>query len=377
MVRRGHQVLFVSTGTSNKSCSYDGIQILSIFQKKASPFYHYVNPFLMLKFKKILAEFIPDIIHVHNINLQTFSLCALLFSHKYPMVWTLHDVWPFCITGWPPIPDCSGLAQQCRSCPTWPGWMVMANTVLKETVYKYSKLHVVSPSDWMASLLSSRSLGRHPVDIIHNAIDPSLFYRIEHSTMKERLHIPNRNKVILFCGGKRLADQLPAWRKGWEYFYKALEILNHMRNDLHLLYVGDPLELSQSFSFPVTFLQNVPRHDMKEYYSIADAFVIPTLADNFPLTILEAMACKTPIVATGTGGIPEAIISGETGLLCSPRNSSDLAEKIDYLLSNPVHGAEMVERAYNRIGETFSFERMIDRYESVYQRAASRFYAVN
>jgi glycosyltransferase involved in cell wall biosynthesis len=338
-----------------------------------SPLYHYINPFLMLKLKDILARFSPDIIHVHNINLQTFSLCALLFSRKYPMIWTLHDVWPLCITGWPNPPDCINLSHQCHDCPTWPNLIVKINKLIKETIFRFAKISVVCPSYWIASLLETSNLSRHPIHIIHNGIDPSRFFPGEIDASHKPFGLSDVKKVLLFCGGKRLAGQLPAERKGWDYLAAALESIGRKRNDIRLVYIGDPLNLSPHFPVPVNFIKDVAHDDMKEYYTAADIFILPTLADNNPLTILEAMACKVPIIATNTGGIPEIIDPNRTGIICPPRNSKALEEAIEMSLENQEEGWKMAEEGYQIFINKYTLENMINQYEDVYiQTIANR-----
>jgi glycosyltransferase involved in cell wall biosynthesis len=366
MAQKGHDVLFVCSDKNTISYTKDGyrVQVLSVdFQ---NPAYHYFNPLLIAKFYNLLRRFRPDILHVHNINLQTFSLVTLLISLKYPMIWTLHDVWPLCMVGWPNPPDCNQLYQGCNDCQTWPALTVKLNKIIKEIIFRFSRMHVVCPSNWLLSLLKMSNLGLKTPQVIHYGIDPLIF---SPSKMRDELKssgISDRKKVLLFSGGKKLAGQLPAERKGWGYLASALEILTHKRTDMRLIYVGDPIALPANFPVEVCFKSGIDRNDMIKYYNMADLFILPTLADNLPLTILEAMASKVPIISSGIGGIPEMIIPGETGLLCTSRNATALAETIDYALSNTSNCSEMAEKAYQRFNEMFTFDRMLDHYEDAY-----------
>ncbi|MCD4676558.1 MAG: glycosyltransferase family 4 protein [Desulfobacula sp.] len=369
---RGHKVLLLCSSKRAESWEEDGYRVRALDIKMRNPFYHYVNPLLLYKLNNILAKFNPDLIHVHTINLQTFSLASLLFSRRYPMVWTIHDLWPLCMTGWPTPSDCNQISTQCTDCRTWPNPMVKANKLIKETIFRCSRVSVVCPNNWLANLLRESNLSCLPVYIVPNGIDPTIFSHITGIENESKNNFSDQKDVILFCGGLRLAGQLPAERKGWTYLVTALEILSRKRSDIHLLYVGDALDLPSQSPVPVTFVKEVVREKMKNYYSVADIFVLPTLADNSPLTILEAMACKVPIITTNVGGIAESITHDETGLLCPPRNATALAEFIEYLLLNPARGIEMAERAYQRFINEFTFERMIDEYETVYQQTISR-----
>lgn len=368
MAQKGHDVLFVCSGEKPDSYLFDGYHVQILSNNCQNPIYHYVNPLLMAKFHYLLRHFKPDILHVHNINLQTFSLCVLLFSLKYPMVWTLHDLWPLCMTGWPTPPDCNQLSKQCHDCPTWPTPIVKINKILKENIFRLSKMSIVCPSKWIASLLKVSNLHIHPTHINFNGIDSSLFPPMGKNRGHQSSEISNKKKVLLFCGGKKLAGQLPAERKGWNDLVTALKIIACRQTDTRLVYVGDPIDLPSSFPVPISFEIGVNREEMKNLYRIADLFILPTLAENSPLTIIEAMACKVPIIATNVGGIPEMIIPGETGLLCPSHDAVALAENIEYALSNPEHCSEMAEKAYQRFNEMFTFERMIEQYEDVYKK---------
>ena len=123
MADRGHQVTVVCAGEKDQIIEQDGYIIHILKNRFKNPVYHFLNIILLVKLIRLLRKFKPDIIHLHNINLQTFSLASLLLSRFYSMVWTIHDIWPLCMTGWPPIPDCKGILNQCKSCPTWPVWM--------------------------------------------------------------------------------------------------------------------------------------------------------------------------------------------------------------------------------------------------------------
>ncbi len=366
MAQKGHDVLFVCSGEKSKSYFQNGYSIRILSNILKNPAYHYANPLLMIKLYYLLQRFKPDVLNIHNINLQTFSLCTLLFSLKYPTVWTLHDLWSICMTGWPSPPDCNQILQRCSTCPTWSTPVTWFSRLIKETVFFLSKISIVCPSKWMKAMIRNSRLTNKTACIVHNGIEKIFYSSKIEENQNLKIELSSQKKVLLFSGGKKLAGQLPAERKGLEYLFSALSLLGKNRTDVELLYIGDPIDLPHDFKIPIQFKTGISRMEMKKYYEIADLFVLPTLADNFPLTILEAMACKTPIISTNVGGIPEIITSDETGILCQPKDYKTLAKKIDYALSNPDRCSEMAENAYQRLKKTFTFERMIDKYEEVY-----------
>lgn len=358
-------MLSVCTGESSSTTQSEKYHTQILSNANEFKIYHYFNLLLLKKLYYICKHFKPDIINVHNINLQTFSLGTLLFSWRYPLVWTLHDVWAICMVGWPATDKCDLDAKKCESCTIWPTWMVKINRYLKEWVYKHSCFSVICPSQWLKNLLRESHLGQHSMSIINNGISSTLFYPLKDDMSFQSMK--SNYKTLLFCGGKKVDKRSPAVRKGWEILSSALIILSNWRNDIRLLYVGDPVETRPDYPVPIKFVGRISRNDMSKYYNQSDLFLLPTLADNSPLTIIEAMACKVPIIATDVGGIREMIVHNQTGLLCKPRNPNSFAMAIDLMLSDDRRRQEMAEQAYLYFKEKFSIEQMVDSYELCFQ----------
>jgi glycosyltransferase involved in cell wall biosynthesis len=113
------------------------------------------------------------------------------------------------------------------------------------------------------------------------------------------------------------------------------------------------------------------------YYQAADVYVHAARADTFPSTILEALACGTPVAATAVGGIPEQVEDGRTGFLVAPGDPHALAERLTQLLSDPVLRARMGGEAAAAARRQFDLDRQADAYlawyrELIHQRAAER-----
>lgn len=106
-------------------------------------------------------------------------------------------------------------------------------------------------------------------------------------------------------------------------------------------------------------------------YSAGDVFVITSLQDNLPNTVLEAMACGVPVVGFDIGGVPDMVIDGETGFLAPVKDSVKLAEQIIRLLNNPSGRQAMGGASRRRIVDNFSIERQAKKYLELYQRLLS------
>lgn len=117
----------------------------------------------------------------------------------------------------------------------------------------------------------------------------------------------------------------------------------------------------------VEFLGDVA--DIPSVLRRASLFVLPSLTEGLPLTVLEAMACGLPVVATRVGGTPEAIEDGVTGLLVAPGEPEQLAQAIQRVWGDWERGGEMGRAGRERVEELFDVRTMVAEYESFYQDA--------
>jgi glycosyltransferase involved in cell wall biosynthesis len=113
------------------------------------------------------------------------------------------------------------------------------------------------------------------------------------------------------------------------------------------------------------------RQDIPELLTMCDLFVLPSLFEGFPLSILEAMAAEKPVVATAIGGTDEAVIHGETGLLVPPADPAALAQAIQAILSAPVFGKQLGAAGRARVCREFSAEVMVQRVTQIYEEILS------
>jgi glycosyltransferase involved in cell wall biosynthesis len=109
------------------------------------------------------------------------------------------------------------------------------------------------------------------------------------------------------------------------------------------------------------------RDDVPSLLQAMDVFVLPSLSEGLPLSVLEALSLKKPVVASDVGGIPEIIENGVTGYLVPPENPEALAEKITLLLQNPERAAVIGQAGRRRVEEDFSLPRMIREHQSLYE----------
>ena len=315
-----------------------------------------------------------DVIHLHWVNQGFLSLGNLerILASGKPVVVTLHDQWYF--TGICHYSsDCEKYRTQCQHCPMLKGQrMDLAQRVFdrKRAMYEGRNLTFVGCSRWMADMArQSRLTQGHTVTNIPNAIDADVFKPMDKAAARQRHHLPADKKLILF-GAQRITDE----RKGFRFLTEACEhiAMHHPTLPQQLGVVvlgGDAQSVKEALPLPVytvNYLSN--EKEIAELYNAADLFVTPSLQDNLPNTIVEAMACGTPCVGFNVGGIPEMIHHQQDGYVADYCDSLDFAQGIAWCLNEqrqPALGTAARATALATYGET----AVAQRYQAIYQQA--------
>lgn len=314
-----------------------------------------------------------DVIHLHWINAGFLSLRTLkeVLQLGKPVVWTFHDMWPF-TGGCHYALDCREYTRECGLCPYLkkPGKRDLSHRIWKkkERLFRDGKFTVITPSKWLQLCVSESSLLQHtPAVAIHNPVDPGLFKPVDREKACRDLGLDPSRKYILF-GAATMRNML----KGFDYFEKAMGMIAaepEQIEDVEILLFGKTREdVAQLFPLKTrnfTFVQSI--QTMVELYSVAHLFVIPSLQDNLPNTIIESMLCGTPVVGFRTGGIPEMIDHKVNGYLAEYQSSADLAEGIKWILSMEAYGAFSAE-IRNLALTLFSMDRSVEMHLDLYRK---------
>lgn len=309
---------------------------------------------------KKIQEYDPDIIHLHNIHghyLNYPILFRFLKSYHRPVVWTLHDCWSF--TGHCAHFDyvgCQLWQEGCQNCPqlkSYPQSYGIDHSAenyarKKELFTGIERLHIVTPSQWLADLVKKSFLKEYPVTVIHNGIDTSVFKPTESDFRKQ--HGLENKKILLGVASP--------WtpRKGLQDFIKLAPMLPE---NWKIVLVG--LSKRQLAHLPSNILGLERTNNTKELaqiYTAADVFFNPTYEDNYPTTNLEAIACGTPVITYDTGGSPESAGAGSHAVL----HKSDLLGALE-LLRNLM--ADRVYSDKNKIDKYILFSAYVGLYSSI------------
>ncbi len=204
------------------------------------------------------------------------------------------------------------------------------------------------------------------VQVIHNGIDPTGYDATPDPTLRRELMISEETRVI------GVVANLIHY-KGHAFLLQACRRIRQERPTVVLLIGDGPLRgrleaLAGELGIrdEVRFLGSRP--DIPQLLALVDVAVLPSVEEGLPNAVLEAMAAGKPVVATRVGGIPEAVVHGETGLLVPPRDSAALAEAILWLLQHPAEAARFGAAGRRRVGEHFQLSTMVRQYEAVYER---------
>jgi glycosyltransferase involved in cell wall biosynthesis len=283
-----------------------------------------------------------DVLHLHWINFGFLSLHSLqkLIALKKPIVWTLHDMWAF-TGGCHYTGDCQNFHHSCGNCymlhhPKPQDWSYQVFQK-KFRLYHQSRIHFVTCSRWLGETARQSSLLKRSINspqafaiqTIPNPIDTEIFAPLAKKAAQQALKLPQTQFLLLF-GAMNIADK----RKGLAYLQQALDFLaqqySHLSSHIELVVFGKSQpEVLAKFPFKTHNLGFLSSDEaLVQVYSAAHAFILPSLEDNLPNTVMEALACATPVVAFRTGGVPEMIDHQQNGYLADYQSSEDLAKGI-------------------------------------------------
>lgn len=217
---------------------------------------------------------------------------------------------------------------------------------------------IVAVSNALKDTVTGFGILSDKVKVIPNAVELSDFP----PGLKERMGFK-----ILFVG--RLVPE-----KGLEYLIKSMEFIVKEIPQATLTVVGggpmrEELEgLVEGYSMgdKIRFEGMKPHSEILRYLQDTDLFVLSSLSEGLPLTVLEAMAAGKPVVATNVGGIPDAVIDGESGILVPPKDIDALSKAIISLLGDRVKQIRMGEKARKRSEEKFSWEKIVESVVKIY-----------
>jgi glycosyltransferase involved in cell wall biosynthesis len=310
-----------------------------------------------------------DVINLHWIaGFVDYMAFFRTVPQRTPVVWRLADMNAF--TGGCHYDDaCGKYRTSCGTCPQ------LASTRERDLAFQVwqrkklafdrvssQRLHIVAPSRWTAREAGSSALLRgFPTTVIPNALDTAVFSPRDQQVAREALEVPRDAKVVLF-----VSDRVSNKRKGLALLVNALIGLRDL-SGLFLVSLGRD-EPDTPIPIPHLHFGFVDNDRLLSLvYSAADVYAIPSLQESFGQTVLESMACGTPVVGFDVGGIPDMVRPGITGLL-APRGDVDaLSEAIARLVLDSSMRAELSANCRRIVVEEYALEVQARRYVALYE----------
>ena len=278
-----------------------------------------------------------DVIHLHWVNAETMSIRELGGIRK-PVVWTLHDMWPFCgaehyttdqryVTGYQKSEVKKKEMRNCRPSIDIDRWTFRR----KERYWKTLDVYPVTVSRWLGDLARKSCLFRsHEIRVIHNTLDLEVFKPMDRQNARQAFNLPLDPKIILF-GSAANVDR----RKGFDLLENAL---NHLRKlysgDVELVVFGTP-KSGNVAGYKTHWLGRIDsQKQLALLYNSANVTCIPSRQETFGQTALESLAAGIPPVAFGATGLLEIIEHKDNGYLVEPYDTKELAKGLAWVLAS-------------------------------------------
>lgn len=294
----------------NISCT--GYKKLQALQSRVLGNYGFNSKLATGKLLRALESFSPDIVHIHNIHAHDCDLTELieyLKAKRIRVFWTFHDCWAF--TGYCThfmIQKCEQWRAHCEHCPSFKeySWFADRSSYLFGIKYKLLEgldVTIITPSQWMESIVKQSFLRTKRVVMINNGIDLTVFKPTQSSFRKK--HGIEDKFIILgvaCCWG---------YEKGLDVFQQISQTLG---GAYRVVLVGTDYMTDRTLKDTniITIHRTSNKKELAEIYSAANLFLNPTREDTYPTVNLEAIACGTPVLTFNTGGSPESIVCPDT-----------------------------------------------------------------
>jgi len=310
-----------------------------------------------------------DVICLHWIA-GSFLRPSDLTRFGKPLVWLLHDLWPF--TGGCHFPgECRSFEQRCGPCPSLgssdPDDLAGRDFAARERAYAALDLTIVAPSRWMADEARRSALsGQRRIVHIANGIDLQRYRPMARGAARQRLDLPTEERPVLLFGAMSATSNA---RKGYGPLQQALRLFARTaagHGAMAVVFGGEARERQDIDGLQVVHVGEITDEArLACLYAAADVVIAPSLEDNLPNVILEALGCATPVVAFAAGGIPDAVDHERNGYLAPVGAADELARGIEWVL-DPARKAGLAAAARETAERRFDIRQCAERYRDLF-----------
>jgi len=331
----------------------------TLFSSSWLPFSNIVNK---------INEINPDIVHLHWIAGGMMRIEDIV-RIKAPIVWSLHDMWAF-TGGCHYDEECGGYKKKCGNCKVLGSNKEkdLSRKVWhrKQKVFESKKnITIVGLSKWLNSCSKNSSLLKDKKHInLPNPIDTTLFKSFDKKQARRLWSLPEDKKLVLFGAMNATSDP----RKGFKELSEALHKLTCKDVEFVVFGSSEP-QNPPNFKFKTHYVGQLNDDiSMVTLYNAVDVMVVPSIQENLSNTIMESLACGTPVVAFHIGGNADMIEHKINGYLAKPYESKDLAEGIEWVLNLPMQDYDkLCENARRKVVEEFDSKIVAKKYIDLYK----------
>lgn len=320
-----------------------------------------------------ILKFAPDVVSLQWICKGYLKIETLLKINQLniPIVWTLRDMWPF-TGGCHYTYHCQKYINSCGNCPQLNSNSPydLSNWVWrrKNKVYQNSDITIVALSNWIGNCARASSLFKDKrIEVIPNGINTEIYKPINQEIARNITNLPINKKLVLFSAVRATGDP----RKGFSYLKFALEKMSKMefQSEIELVIIGATKPISpETFGYKTHYLGNLnDDFSIALAYNVADVFIAPSIQENLPNTVLEALACGIPCVAFNIGGMPDLIEHQKNGYLAKPYQVDDLVQGLVWVLENEERRLKLSNYARNKVETEFNLMLQAKRYKFLFE----------
>ena len=319
-----------------------------------------------------------DVIHLHWVNHSFLNPTHLAEIAKLgkPVVWTFHDSNAF--TGGCHVRyTCNHFENECGNCPVLkdegPNDISHHIWLQKFKAYQQLKFTAIAPSTWMLNSIGlAKLMNGVPAVNIPNTLETAIFRPIDKKEAKAKLNLP-ADKFIFLSGFMPSRKDL---HKGTSYLLGSMALLKQRlgleTDNIELVVFGNRnTEDVPEFPFKTSFLGTINDDEkLATCYAAADAFLTTSVEDNLPYTVMESLACGTPVIAFTTGGIPNMVQHEYNGYLAEYRSSESFTDGMEWIIRHPARET-LNRQARQTVMDKFSEDVIAVKHIALYNQVLS------
>lgn len=319
---------------------------------------------------KKLIKFIKkekfDIIHIHNLHgyyVNFFKLLSWLNKNKIKVVWTLHDEW---VLTWLPAHSmgcehCVSGKGQCINKYTYPKnyFPIFKKLMIKKkrNIFSYKNVAFVSPAEWLKQKIK-KYYPETDIRLINNGTDVKRFYPKEKKELRIKYNITLGKKIVLFSSAN-LKDE----NKGIEYI---IQLLNKFKDSEDYYFVSFGSGKINDYNNLKNFGFIDKKEVLSDIYSLADVYLFLSLAETAPLSVLEAVACGTPVLAFDLPA-NKVIPDYSFGKIINDFSLNSIQDSLSSILNNSDFLVSFLEKSRESIGNNFDINNTANNYLKLYK----------